>query len=223
MNNSLISTSYLSSSSCSSANSSDKCQELFSFDEDNTLNSQCSQNTQTQEPKQISAGLINELISRSKLQPESCQVFMDVVYIVEMFNKVVYSMNHRDNSLSKIDFVRFFRSIRSNDENAELSKLLQMLFGILIKTLRHTDIQLFNLPLNRIDLEDISAINLARSLMKSMRAPIKKLVFREYCFEDELKQAETLGHLSLHVKIKLCFRLVEYLGFEVSNHTLLSS
>ena len=43
--------------------------------------------------------------------------------------------------------------------------------------------------------------------MKSMRAAIKKLVFREYCFEDELRRS--VIELSLHINIKLCLRLVE--------------
>lgn len=172
-----------------------------------------------QQPEKISTKLIEDIIMRSKVQTtEASQLFIDVVYIVEMFNQVVleiYKKNSDECNLIKIDFVRFLQSLfsASTNEHDELAMLIRMLLGILMRKLKSEN-GLCNVPIERINLDRMSLLTAVIAVMRSVNTRIKNIIFHEV--QSELDNIDSFCFMSTLSKIKLCQRLVEYLGIEVN-------
>jgi hypothetical protein len=174
-----------------------------------------------QQPEKISSKLIEDIIKRSKVQTaEASQLFIDVVYIVEMFNQVVleiYKKNFEECNLIKIDFARLLRSLFSTSTNKhdELAMLIRMLIGILMRKSKSEN-GLCNIPIERINLDRMSLLTAVIAVMRSVNTRIKNIIFHE--IQSELDNIDSFCFMSTRSKIKLCQRLVEYLGLEVNNN-----
>lgn len=171
----------------------------------------------------IAAPLIDELMQHSAISPANMGLFMDAVYVIEMFNKFVYAIYFdRETTtlckLARVELQPFLRSliITSDDDSSAdeyFARIIRMLVEIFFAD-RFRDAAFFNLQLSDIDLNDLSVEDMLFILMHSIHPKSKATLFEDIL--EELDKVESIRHVSVQLKLALCRNLIDFLCFKVT-------
>lgn len=168
----------------------------------------------------IGAQLVAELMKHSVISPANMGLFMDAVYVIEMFNKFVYAIYFDRETLCKLARVElqpFLRSlIIDSDENNDSSEYFDRIIRMLVEIFfadRFRDVTFFNLQLPDIDLKDLSLEDMIYILMHSIHPKSKAILFEDIL--DEFSKVESIRHVSAKLKLALCRNLIDFLCFKV--------
>lgn len=162
---------------------------------------------------QISSQLVQDLIQNSPIDPSNMSIFMDAVYIVEMFNKFVYGIHCDREHLTKLDKIElqpFLRSLEATNEYFET--VIRMLFEIVFKD-RFPDTAYFNFRLGQIELTELSIERIVYILWHSMGPKAKSLIFEN--IEEEFRDLESFEDVTVKSRLMFCRNLIDYLCFKV--------
>jgi hypothetical protein len=172
--------------------------------------------------EKVCAELIQDLMKNSKIGGDETQYgellctqnFMKILYIIETFNNVVYTIYKDKFKLAKICLKRFLTSLVShnnamvirNDENFEYFALVIRMIvelAVFVQTPEKLkNVTFCNLSLEKLVEDAQSTENIGFILMRCLTCCAKKNVEYEE-LEVELQTIEALNDLSFQSKLKL--------------------
>lgn len=167
----------------------------------------------------ISGQLVDRLIEHSPISPAKMDVFMDALYVVEMFNRFLYAICYQNDQaprFGKIEFQRFLSSL-VNDDQKYFESFVRTIVGVFFID-RFPGVNFLNQflgEIGRVGDDEMSVETLIYVLTQTLNPKYKISIFEG--IEDIMSKLDSsIQHLSIKEKLTLCRNLIDFLCFKVS-------
>lgn len=165
----------------------------------------------------VSSEIVQKVLNHSTITSETSSIFMDMIYTVEMYNKVIctlYNANAQISSkLPKLSFSSLLRSVSVGGSGEYLLSIVRLLLSTAINQLKiNSNVTSHCLNMKTISVDELNTDQLVLLLLYSTW-PEAKGLFRD--FESRILEMESIADLSIRTVLRLCCRLVEYLAYKV--------